>query len=280
MRVASCGLTTLDLIQHVEHLPGPDEKVQATSARLEFGGPAANAAFTARVLGADSQLVTAIGDGPLSRVVRAQLADAGIAVTDAAVSAWDVPVSSVAITGRQRSVISVNAAEPPELQLAACLAGFDALLVDGHHLPLCMALAYEAHVLGVPVLLDGGSWKPGLERLLPLVDAAVVSADFTGGIDGIPVGVTHGENPIEYTWTGGAGVIEVEPVPDAHTLGAGDVFHGAWLAYVARHGLANFPAGLRYAARIASLSCGWPGAHEWARHYNQRARSNGSTLHA
>jgi sugar/nucleoside kinase (ribokinase family) len=275
MPVASCGLTTLDLIHYVDRIPGPDQKVQAASARLEFGGPAANAAFTAAALGVPCHLVTAIGDGPLSRIARTQLQDVGITVVDAAASPWDLPVSSVAVTGLGRSVISVNAGDPPDLRLEACLAGFDALLVDGHHLPLCLAMAHEAHALGVPVLLDGGSWKPGLERLLPLIDAAVVSADFAGHLPEIPVAVTHGAGPVEYRWRGGTGMIEVEPVPDADTLGAGDVFHGAWLVHVARHGLDDFPAGLRYATNVASASCAWPGAHEWARHCSSAGRDSG-----
>lgn len=267
MRVATCGLTTLDLIQYVDELPGPDQKVQSRAARLEFGGPAANAAFTAQSLGVDAQLVTVIGDGPLSKIALAQLRDAGVTVIDAAASAWDIPMSSVAVTTTGRAVISLNGGNSPALQLTACLAGYDALLVDGHHLHLCLAMAHEARALGVPVLFDGGSWKPGLERLLPLVDAAVVSADFTGDLPDVPVAVTRGAAAIEYRWAEGNGEIGVRAVPRADTLGAGDVFHGAWLTHVSRHGLDDFPAGLEYAANVASQSCRWPGAHEWARHH-------------
>ena len=43
MRVACCGLTTLDVVQCTDRFPAPDEKLQATSTLMEFGGPAANA---------------------------------------------------------------------------------------------------------------------------------------------------------------------------------------------------------------------------------------------
>ena len=267
MRVATCGLTTMDLIQYVDKLPGPNEKTQANSARLEFGGPAANAAFTAHSLGAETRLVTALGNGPLSLITAGQLRERGMTVIDAATGSWDVPMSSVAVTSQGRAVISVNAGIPPALRLTTGMAGLDALLVDGHHLGLCLAMAREARALGVPVLLDGGSWKPGLDRLMPLLDAAVVSADFTGPLPDVPVAVTRGQESITYRWRRGSGEIEVEPVPDPDTLGAGDVFHGAWLVHVARHGLDDFPAGLAFAAKIASESCRWPGAHEWARHF-------------
>jgi hypothetical protein len=55
------------------------------------------------------------------------------------------------------------------------VVGVDAVLVDGHHLDLALPLAAAARAAGVPVLLDGGSWKPGLEQLLTLVDIALIS---------------------------------------------------------------------------------------------------------
>lgn len=271
-RVAACGLTTLDLVQYVEHLPAPDEKVQARDARVEFGGPAANAAFTAKALGLEVRLLTCIGGSALGQILHEELAAAGIEVVDLAVhGSWRPPVSSVAVTAHQRAVISVNAGAAPTRSLPdGSLDDCTALLVDGHHLRLCLAAAIQARIAGIPVLLDGGSWKPGLESLTPLVDAAVLSADFQPPepLDwhGRPVAITDGAGPIRY-WDGpDHGSIAVEPVADADTLGAGDVLHGAWLAHVGRFGLADWPQSLRFASRIATLSCRHPGAHEWAEH--------------
>ena len=84
----------------------------------------------------------------------------------------------------QRAVASTNATvRPDDLGPAASaaldvLAGATALLVDGHHLSAALVLATDAHRRGIPVLLDGGSWKPGLDRLLAQVDVAVLSGDF------------------------------------------------------------------------------------------------------
>lgn len=271
-RVAACGLTTLDLVQYVDRLPGPDEKVQARSARIEFGGPAANAAFTAGALGLRSRLLTCIGRSALSSVLSDSLQDTRVEVVDAAAHRdWQPPVSSVAVTGGQRAVISLNAASRPVAALPPdALDGCSALLVDGHHLPLCIEAATQARMSGIPVLLDGGSWKPGIERLIPLVDAAVLSAHFSAPepIDwrDRPVAVTDGPAPIRFRLGPRTGTVPVEPVDTIDTLGAGDVFHGAWLAHVGRFGLADFEHGLRFAARIAGLSCEHPGAHEWAEH--------------
>jgi sulfofructose kinase len=272
LRAAACGLTTLDLVQYVDHLPGPDEKVQARDARIEFGGPAANAAFAAGALGLRSRLLTCIGRSALGSVLLDSLAETRLEVVDAAAHRdWRPPVSSVAVTGSQRAVISLNAGARPVVTLPpGSLMGCSALLVDGHHLPLCIAAASQARTARIPVLLDGGSWKPGLERLLPLVDAAVLSADFTEPepIDwhDRPVAVTDGPRPVRFRIGERSGVVPVEAVDAVDTLAAGDVFHGAWLAHVARFGLGDFDQGLRFAARIAGLSCGHPGAHAWADH--------------
>lgn len=276
IRVATCGLTTLDLIQYVDRLPGPDEKIQAQSARLEFGGPAANAAFAVRALGAQARVVTVLGDASIGRALAGELAEAGIDVVDAGADrTWQPPVSAVAVTGSHRSVVSVNAGSEPEVRWpVGTLNGCQALLLDGHHLGLCLAAAREARSLGVPVLLDGGSWKSGLDHLIPLLDAAVISTDFRAPgapadpVEGwsVPVAVTSGDGPIRYRSSGSGGTLDVPAVDVADTLGAGDVFHGAWLTFVAEHGLDPFADGLRYAARVASFSCRFPGAHEWARH--------------
>jgi sugar/nucleoside kinase (ribokinase family) len=263
--VACCGLTTLDVVQYADQLPGPDEKVGARAARLEFGGPAANAAFTAATLGARVTLITALGFGPVGDVIRAQLT--GVEVVDCAPQQWQAPVSSVTVVGEARSVVSTNAgtartsAPPPD-----ALDGCDALLVDGHHLGLCVQAATTARRHGIPVLLDGGSWKPGLEHLLPLVDAAVLSADFhpPAALDwaGRPVAISRGGAPIVC----GGRRIPVPAVDVVDTVGAGDVLHGALLVHLAREGLGAFETGLRRAARVASESCRYPGAHAWAAH--------------
>ena len=265
MRVACCGLTTLDVIQYADRLPAPDEKLQANAILVEFGGPAANAAFTAAALGTSATLVSAVGGGSIGRLVGEQLAGASIDLLDLAGTDWQAPVSSVLVTGESRAVISMNASGAVPLALPDdALDDCSALLVDGHHLDLCITAACRARELGIPVLLDGGSWKPGLERLLPLIDAAVLSGDFRGphGTEwgDIPIAVSHGPHPITLSDRS----IPVPVVEVTDTVGAGDVLHGALLVHLARHGVEAFEDGLRYAARFASESCRHAGAHAWA----------------
>ena len=268
--VLACGLATLDVTQVVDRVPGPDEKVVARSLAVAAGGPALNAAVTAARLGCAATLLTRVGAGGPAAAVRAELDAEGVTLLDAADDAWTLPVSTVLVTGAtgERAVVSTNASALAASGPAAVPwpEGTVAVLVDGHHLDLALGAAAAARAAGVPVLLDGGSWKPGLEALLALVDVAVLSADLRlpggpqgalddDGVDALLAGVadlgpavvarSSGPGPVDVLVRSCGrerrGRVEVQQVDDdavVDTLGAGDVLHGAALA-----GLARLPRG-------------------------------------
>ncbi|HWS57875.1 MAG TPA: PfkB family carbohydrate kinase [Actinotalea sp.] len=287
VRALACGLATLDVIQTVVRLPSADEKVVATGLLVESGGPAANAATTCTALGVPTRLLTRIGGSALGRLVGADLEAHGVRVLDLAGEADSPAVSTVLVTAAtgERAVVSVNATRaagggPTDRTLADALEGVVAVLVDGHHLDLAVPLARAARARGVPVLLDGGSWKPGLETLLPHVDVAVLSADLrlpddgSGSGDavervaalGVPVVArSQGPGPIQLLVGGRRSTVPVPPVRVVDTLGAGDVLHGALLAWIAGRGDDDLAIrrGLELAARAASAACAAPGARGW-----------------
>ncbi|WP_454051562.1 PfkB family carbohydrate kinase [Cellulomonas sp. Marseille-Q8402] len=284
-----CGLVTLDVVQTLDAIPGPDQKVVADGLDVRFGGPAANAAATAVALGVPARLVTAIGAGPVADLVRAGLRAAGVEVVDlAAGTTATPPVSTVLVTRAtgERAVVSVNGTGTPDLGAAAraaldgdALAGATAVLVDGHHLGAAVPVAEAARAAGIPVALDGGSWKPGLGDLLAHVDHAVLSADFrlpdaegdvlTALAARWPVASaarSAGGGALRYLERDGAeGRVEVATVPSdevVDTLGAGDVLHGALAAELARG--ASIGDALRVGTRWATESVRHPGALGWA----------------
>jgi sugar/nucleoside kinase (ribokinase family) len=287
------GLTTLDTVYRVAALPAANEKVVALGQELAAGGPAANAAVTFAALGGRAELVTALGGHVLARYAAHELAGRGVRVVDAVPTADPAPaVSSICVveaTG-DRSVVSVNGTAVPARvpgALASIVASADVVLVDGHHPELALAAARLAGEHAVPVVLDGGSWKPVLEELLPLVDVAICSADFA--VPGAAAGagavaaalrrwgvrataVTHGGEPVFWCWGDVSGEVAVPRVAVRDTLGAGDAFHGAF-AYAVAAAPAAAPAdalafvapadALAFAARVAALRCGVPGPRAW-----------------
>jgi sugar/nucleoside kinase (ribokinase family) len=227
--------------------------------------------------------VTALGRHPLARLVADELAAHGVAVYDGAPEHELPPaLSSVYVRERDghRTVVSVNAhgvrAAPPR-GLDDLVARAAVVLVDGHHPDLALAAARAARARGVPVVLDAGSWKDVLAELLPFVDLAVCSADFRvpGRTDvagalrvaGVTaVAVTAGPAPVRWWYAGADGSTPVPSVAAVDTLGAGDVFHGAFARAVAESvptDAVRFAAALAFAAEVAARRCVTSGPRAW-----------------
>jgi sugar/nucleoside kinase (ribokinase family) len=285
------GLCTFDIIQGVARMPGPNEKVTALEQTVAAGGPATNAAVTFAFLGGQATLLTGVGRHPLTQGMRADLQDAGVAVIDAASDDRPPAVSSVitVLGSGDRCVVSANAAgrrlePPPDVDDLVAAAG--AVLIDGHHPALALAAARAARSRGRLCILDGGSWKQDTPALLPYVDIAICSADFrppgsgprrpprAGTLEilldaGVPwAAVTDGSRPVRWASRTARGEVAVPPVTVADTLGAGDIFHGAFT-----HAIAGQPAvhpesfgmSLRFAAAVAAHSCATFGTRAWMR---------------
>jgi len=276
------GLATLDVIHRITRPPGTNEKITSTAQFVAAGGPAANAAVTFAAVGGDAIVVTALGDGPVADLIRADLAAYGVRVVDAATGTTRaVPVSAVSVvesTG-DRSVISldaVNSDAPPPEQLDDLVARADVVLVDGHHPLIARAAVRSAAVQATPLVVDAGRWKPVMSNLIPHATEMVCSGDFRvpGADDTVStaaallragvrtVVVTHGGDPVEWWSDGEAGAVPVEPVAVVDTLGAGDAFHGAY-AYYSAHGEHGVVERVELSARVAALRCSVIGPRAW-----------------
>ncbi len=76
------------------------------------------------------------------------------------------------------------------------------------------------------------------------------------------VATTNGADPIAFATVGANGQIPVPGVTVLDTLGAGDIFHGAFCYYFIRNG-GHFVKALQDAAIVASGSCAYFGTREW-----------------
>ncbi|MGW0420383.1 PfkB family carbohydrate kinase [Streptomyces sp. NPDC003015] len=282
------GLCTMDVVQLVDHVPGSDEKLTSHQQVVAAGGPAANAAVTFSHLGGAAGLLTGIGSHPLGVAVATELRNLGVRVRDLAADSAEPPaVSSILVTEStgDRAVASTNATgfrlTPPD-DLALLVAACDIVEFDGHHMESATATARAARAAGRRTVLDGGSWKPGTEELLPSIDVAVCSADFRPPGTNTPAdvlrflsehgvqwsAVSRGGLPIEWAGPEGAGTVDVPAVRVADTLGAGDVLHGALTYRLADQGELTpyaFVEGLRAAAGVASRACASFGTRAWLR---------------
>ena len=281
MHVVCVGLLTIDHVLTVDAVPGPDEKVVARASTLDVGGPAANAAATASLLGSEVTLVTAVGTSALTALAVSGLSAFGVTVVDLLADADGMPAISTVLvdvdTG-DRAVVSINAsvvAPVTDVPLDV-LDDASVLLVDGHHIETAIPVAAAARRRGVPVLFDGGSWKEGTERLLEHVDVALVSSDFSPPDGSDPLAFlaaagcsaaarSDGPRPIVGCVGDERFVVPVDEVEVVDTPAAGDVLHGALAHYVAAGyaGPESVPSLLRAASVVASASVGDDGARGW-----------------
>jgi sugar/nucleoside kinase (ribokinase family) len=274
------GMVTLDLVYLSSKLPGNNQKVVASDYTVAAGGPATNAAVTFSYLGNQATILGVVGTHPITHLIRGDLESQGVAIADLdPTTPQPPPVSSIIVTQAtgDRAVISLNATKMQissnQLPAAVDLV-VDLVLIDGHQMEAGCAIAQLAKDNHIPVVIDGGSWKPGFEKVLPFVDYAICSANFYPpgcttceeviadlAAAGIPhIAITQGENPIQYLSRGVSGELPVSQINAVDTMGAGDVFHGAFCHYILEQ---NFTDSLAAATKIASHSCQFFGSRRW-----------------
>ena len=271
-------MVTLDLIYLVEQMPDRNQKIAALSSTIAAGGPATNAAVAFGHLGNNATLLGAVGAHPVNHLILADLQQCGVTIADLTPTRTDSPpVSSIIVTEStgDRAVVAMNAIKSPiDASLSVRLDEVDIVLIDGHQIEASVTIAQRAKQQGIPVVIDGGSWKPGFDQVLPWVDYAICSANFyppdchtseqvlsylsKWGIS--QIAITRGEGAIEVLNEGVRGAIDVPKTQVIDTLGAGDIFHGAFCHFILQ---SDFFNALTEAAKVAADSCQFFGTREW-----------------
>jgi sugar/nucleoside kinase (ribokinase family) len=282
------GLSTVDVSYTVDEIPRRNQKISVPGQQVTAGGPSANAAATFAFLGGRAELVTAVGAHPLGAIIRDDLEHFSVALHDIAGGRRETPpVSSIMVlrqTG-ERTVVSANAAVFASVNAEfnpRWLNGVSIVQVDGHYMRLCITAARLAHERGIPVVLDSGSWKEGMAELLQFIDVAICSDDYRPpgcrdckdvceflNSQGIRrVAITHGGGSIGFVDHNERGVEAVPKIRAVDTLGAGDIFHGAFCRYISESNC-SFREALSAAARVASFSCRFPGTRSWMEEFRR-----------
>jgi sugar/nucleoside kinase (ribokinase family) len=291
------GLVTLDLAYLTTGPPSNNQKIVASDYAVAAGGPATNAAVAFNYLGNQATLLGVVGAHPVADLIRTDLQSYPVLnhrsprlcfIDLDPTCSEPPPVSSIIVTEGtgERAIVSLNAIRTQVAKESIrpdILREIDIVLIDGHQMAVGQEIAKLAKSNDIPVVLDGGSWKPGFEKVLPSVNYAVCSANFyppgcqssgevityllSSGIQHIAI--THGQKPIQYTNAESTGWLEVPQTEAIDTTAAGDVFHGAFCHYILRE---NFAIALAQAANLASYSCQFFGTRRWLENYKHQNR--------
>ena len=272
------GLVTLDIVYLVTDLPQCNQKVVALEDSMTAGGPATNAAIAFSHLGDSATLLGSIGQHPSRQLVLADLQ--AVAIADLMPNSTQaIPISSILVTQStgERAIVSRNAvqAQAPVTAIPTdILQGMEIVLIDGHQMAVGEAIARQSKNQKIPVVVDGGSWKAGFEEVLPYVDYAICSVNFhppqcstftevfayLTALNILHIAITNGSQPIQYIHQGIRGQIFVPEIQPVDTLGAGDIFHGAFCHFILR---TDFLDALTQSAEVAGRSCQFFGTRQW-----------------
>ena len=276
-RILCIGIPVRDLTFRVEAVPERGSKANATHLAEICGGNALNAAIAIARLGGRVAFAGPMGDAreTSSGFILERMNAEGIETNhimrmqDAA-----TPVSAIIIDAsgertltiyRDPRLWSVKLSDADEL-----LADCKALLVESRCAAFCIDLCLEARRRGIPVIV-------GVDRAMALTDGLLTAASHllfsseqvqeTAGIDDdgealkrlaelTPAFLAATRGPRGSIWLNEAVILEETPafpVEAVDTLGAGDVFHGAFTLRLAEGG--GVPEALRFAAAAAALKC-------------------------
>jgi len=280
------GITTVDIQFLVEEYPPANTKSKADWNEVNTGGPATNAAITFSHLGGRGHLVSGIGNHHFTPLITDDLKHHMLEFTDLTPDYDHLPTFATIITSEKNGDRTVFSHHPKKVEIQKhvldhlVMDSFDIVMLDGFFMDYGIELAKKANNQHISVVLDGGSWKPGMEKLLPYINIAICSNDF------YPPGTQTEEEVFDYfsrydniryvaITRGGSDIlycknqesvrqINIEPVRAVDTLGAGDVFHGAFCYYFAINN--DFGNSLRKASQVAGHSCKYFGTRSWMDH--------------
>ena len=241
------GLTYIDVTVPSQKIPTGDEKQIAHTYEVSLGGNAVVAALTNAKLGHKTQLLTPIAQDFLGTLIRQRYKEYNITVFERSIEKTSLSV--VLPNNNKRAILRCRNTNYTETYPQASLEDIRALHVDGHQADAALYYAKECQKLGILTSLDGGGIKDGIFELLKHIDVAVMSERFAQQMEKTPeetiywlhntyntpvAAITLGEQGILYSIQKGPIVhmpaLSLSQDKIIDTTGAGDIFHGAYIA--------------------------------------------------
>ena len=281
--VIGIGSSLFDILMTAEGYPKEDTKMQGSSTKLQCGGPCATALVAVSKLGVTAEYMGTLGDDLYGNFIRKEFTRFGVEHDRVRTVVGGQSFHSFVLINTEKAtrtcIWNRGTLPPPEagdVDLER-LRGAKYLHLDGHQLEAAVYAAEKAGEYGVKVSLDAGGMYPGIERLLPLVDVLIPSEEFALAFTGAGSAkeaaevleerfhpetllVTQGQSG-GFIWEDGHAVrYPVYPVKALDTNGAGDTFHGAFLAGRIR-GMAVYEAA-EFASAVSALKCTRFGAQD------------------
>src|SRR6202790_407602 len=276
-RILCIGMPVRDMTFRVGGLPARGSKENASHFDEICGGNALNAAIGIVRLGGRASICGPMGDAreTTSRYIFDKLAHEGIdAKHIVRMPGLVTPISNIMIDpSGERTIVTFRDPELWKVHLPdtdQLLKDCDAILTESRCAQFCTDLCVEARRRGIPVVVDVDRAMSLREGLLTASSHLVFSSEplqETAGVadDGEALKKIAKLTPSFLAGTRGAqGTIWLDeqqnlqqtpafPVHTVDTLGAGDVFHGAFALAITQN--QDIPGALQFASAAAALKC-------------------------
>ena len=285
--IVGIGCAVHDMILIMDHFPEEDSKCGARDSIEQSGGPCCVAMVTASKLGVGSAFLGNVGDDTSGAVIRNSLTRFGVDISglgtvEGGMTPFVIVIS--AIDTSSRTCIGTMGGKivkpidyPPEQLDLSVLHGAKYLHLDGVNADAAIRAARYARETGVKVSLDADGAAMRTEELLEYADVLIPAERFAVHVTGL-------SDPEEAAWAlyrkyqpeilavtqgprGGILITEGRlshypafSVDALDTNGAGDVFHGAFIAALVK-GLSAEQAAV-YASAASAIKCTRYGACE------------------
>lgn len=281
--VVGIGSALFDMLMTADTFPKEDTKIQGITTKTQCGGPCATALVAISKLGVSAEYMGTVGDDMHGKYILEQLGKYGVDTSHVRVVPGEASFNSFVLCNVANSsrtcIWNKGTVPPPERSDVEreVLQHAKYLHLDGHQLDTAIYAAEQAHGFGVKVSLDAGGTYPGIAKLLPLVDVLIPSEEFAQKITGeentekaaailqeqyhpetliITQGVKGG-----FIWDRGQALrYPAFPVKAIDSNGAGDTFHGAFIAARIK-GMDTYKAA-EFASATSALKCTRFGAQE------------------
>jgi sugar/nucleoside kinase (ribokinase family) len=276
-RILCVGIPVRDLTFRVSGVPARGSKENASHFDEICGGNALNAAIGIVRLGGRASICGPMGDAreTSSRFIFEKLAHEGIETKHIIhMPGLVTPISTVMVDpSGERTIVTFRDPELWKVHLPSTemlLEDCAAILTESRCAEFCTDLCAEARRRGIPVVVDVDRAMSLREGLLTASSHLVFSseplqetADVTDDGQALkkiakltPSFLAGTRGPKGTIWLDEQGNLQETPAFPVHTvdtLGAGDVFHGAFALAITEN--QDIPSALRFASAAAALKC-------------------------
>src|SRR5882762_6454740 len=276
-RILCIGMPVRDLTFRVPGLPARGSKENASHFEEICGGNALNGAIGIVRLGGRASICGPMGDAreTSSRYIFEKLAHEGIETSQIVhMPGLVTPISNIMIDpSGERTIVTFRDPELWKVHLPdtdTLLRDCDAILTENRCAEFCTDLCAEARKRGIPVVVDVDRAMSMREGLLTASSHLIFSSEALQATAGViddamalrkiakltPSFLAGTRGPRGTIWLDDRHELKETPAFPVHTvdtLGAGDIFHGAFALAITEK--QDVPDALCFASAAAALKC-------------------------